>query len=78
MRDPKNNNKKCKRGSSKRVFDLRGGKALEQNCRGACTKNKNCVAFSGIWRKWCVGCSSALTDRHSGAIAFKKIGSLLS
>ena len=75
--DPENNHKKCEYGSSDRVFDLRREDAIEQNCREACTTNENCVAFSGIWNRWCIGCSTDLTDNHSGAIAIKKTGSLV-
>ena len=77
VEDPTNNNKKCEHDSSYRVFDLRGGNAIEQHCREACNKNENCVAFSGIWHRWCIGCSTDLTDSMSGAIAFKKTGRLL-
>ena len=60
------------------MFDLRGNKAQETTCKAECTKHENCIAFSGIWNDWCVGCSLALDDssneEHVGTIAFKKDG----
>ena len=75
--DPSNNDKKCEYGGSNRVFVLRGGNANEENCKAACMSDAKCVGFSGIWNKWCIGCSTDLTDNHSGAIAYKFDGSLL-
>jgi len=70
--DPQNDNKKCEYNRLTRVFDLRGKDANEQNCRNACTDKEKCIAFSGIWNSWCIGCAVGLKDNHSGAIAFKK------
>ena len=62
-----------------RVFDLRGKAATEAKCKEACSTNALCVAFSGKWSKWCVGCKVELAEQTStptdqGAIAFKKKG----
>jgi hypothetical protein len=72
IRDDQGDNKKCAYSGSNRVFVLRGGDALEHKCRKACTINERCIAFSGIWNSWCIGCDVELTDNHNGAIAFKK------
>ena len=71
--DTPNDNKKCGLpGSANRVFYFRGSNAQEQKCRDECTRRKNCVAFSGIWNSFCIGCSVALDATHSGAKAFRK------
>ena len=62
-----------------RVFDLRGKAATEAKCKEACLTNGLCVAFSGKWGKWCVGCKVELAKQtvdpgDQGAIAFKKLG----
>ena len=78
--DPQNNNKKCgKPGSPLRVFDLRGKAATEAKCKEACLKNDLCVAGSGVWGKYCIGCKEHLAKQTGnpgdrGAIAFKKLG----
>ena len=43
-----------------------------------CAKNEHCVAFSGIWDKWCVGCKVKLGTTHEGAISYMKKGTLIS
>ena len=78
--DPRHNNKKCgPEGSSKRVFKLNGKRATEANCKKVCMKEGECVAMSGRWNKWCVGCKVELDEPtvnpyDRNAIAFKKIG----
>ena len=73
FRDSKNDNKKCGgANSSHRVFKLNGHDANRENCKEKCGKNEDCVAFSGIWNQWCIGCDVKLTTRHRGALAFKK------
>ena len=72
--DPQRNNKKCPHGSSSPVFHLRGGDAVEQKCIHACHEDENCVAFSGVWNSWRIGCGVALTEDHNSATAFKKTG----
>ena len=72
--DPKTNNKKC---DSDRVFDIRGENANEKNCKKECAKNGNCVAFSGIWNNWCIGCKVKLSKNHEGAISYLKKGTLI-
>ena len=77
--DPQNNNKICgAAGSSMRVFDLRGESATESKCKEECMNNYLCVAFSGEWTKWCIGCKLEFNNQamvipvHPGAIAYKK------
>jgi len=73
FRDSQNDNKKCEGvNSSHRLFRLNGKDANEKNCEAKCAKNEDCVAFSGIWNQWCIGCDVKLTTQHQGAIAFKK------
>ena len=80
--DHQHDNKKCgPEGSSKRVFDLRGRRATKARFKKECMKKSQCVAFSGRWNDWCVGCPAELDEPtvHPGdrnAIAFKKIGML--
>ena len=81
IRDPTNDGRKCSYSDKRhRVFDLRGGKAQESACKAQCAEIDNCVAFSGIWNSWCIGCEIALDDSfnedHRGAIAFKKYGKM--
>ena len=54
------------------MFTLRGKDADEKNCQEKCAKNEDCVAFSGIWNQWCIGCDVKLTSKHQDAFAFKK------
>ena len=73
MRDHEKDNMKCgNSGSRYRVFDLWGAKAEEKECRDKCTKTENCVAMSGVWGQWCIGCSVALNTAYKPAKAFKK------
>ena len=73
MRDHKNDNMKCgNSGSRYRIFDLWGADAQEKECRDKCTKTEGCVAMSGIWGQWCIGCSVLLNTAHNPAKAFKK------
>ena len=61
-----------------RVFDLRGESATESKCKEECMNNNLCVAFSGEWNEWCIGCKFELNNEnivtpvHTGAIAYKK------
>ena len=76
--DPKNNNKKCDdKDRSHRVFDIRNKDANERKCKMECAKNEHCVAFSGIWNKWCVGCKAELSTIHEGTISYMKKGTLI-
>ena len=64
---------KCgKPGSSYRTFDLRGTNATEKECREKCNETQDCVAMSGIWGQWCIGCSVFLNTIHDLAKTFKK------
>ena len=79
MRDTANDGRKCSYSEKTlRVFDLRESDAQESSCKAECAKNGQCVAFSGIWNTWCIGCKLALddvaNDDHPRAIAFKKEG----
>lgn len=72
-RDPKNDNKKCGGpGSPNRTFKLNGKNAQKKKCLEKCLKDKNCVAMSGEWNKWCIGCKKGLNVPHRGAIAYEK------
>ena len=71
--DPKEDNMKCGNpGSPYRIFDLRGTDAQEKECRDKCTETEDCVAMSGIWGQWCIGCTVFLNTDHNLAKAFKK------
>ena len=73
IRDSQNDNKKCgEANSSHRLFRLNEKYANKKNCEAKCANNEDCVAFSGIWNEWCIGCDVKLTTKHQGAIAFKK------
>ena len=73
VRDPQNDNKKCGiPGSANRLFTLYRTYATETNCQYECEKIQSCVAFSGIWRSWCIGCKIPLYTYHNGATAFRK------
>eukprot|EP00931_Biecheleriopsis_adriatica_P014851 TRINITY_DN11696_c0_g1_i1.p1 TRINITY_DN11696_c0_g1~~TRINITY_DN11696_c0_g1_i1.p1 ORF type:complete len:928 (-),score=140.79 TRINITY_DN11696_c0_g1_i1:394-2985(-) len=67
------NGKKCGAWrSADRVFDLRSGSATRENCDAECLKLPNCVAYSGQFGSWCVGCKQALTTAAAGTTAYKK------
>ena len=71
--DESKNGKKCGvLGNTNRVFDLRNGDAKEAWCIDACEADDDCVAFSGVFGSWCIGCKVALDTAHTGAIAYKK------
>ncbi len=67
--DESKNGKKC---GDNRVFDLRNGDAKEAWCIDACEADDDCVAFSGVFGSWCIGCKVALDTAHTGATAYKK------
>ena len=71
-RDLPNENKKCRKGTGDRIFRLNLSDANEKNCRERCGKHPQCVAMSGIWGNWCIGCKVALSEDHMGAKAFKR------
>eukprot|EP00931_Biecheleriopsis_adriatica_P090105 TRINITY_DN6413_c0_g1_i5.p1 TRINITY_DN6413_c0_g1~~TRINITY_DN6413_c0_g1_i5.p1 ORF type:complete len:759 (+),score=99.48 TRINITY_DN6413_c0_g1_i5:94-2277(+) len=63
-RDSARDGKKCGNyGSADRVFDLRRGAATEEACKQKCTDMDECVAFSGVFGSWCVGCRIPLDRR---------------
>ena len=71
--DESKNGKKCGvPGNTNRVFDLRNGDAKEAWCIDACEADDDCVAFSGVFGSWCIGCKVALDTAHTGATAYKK------
>ena len=72
--DPQNDNKVCGRNwfSTERVFVLRDSDADEVDCQEKCVKDQNCVAMSGIWGQWCIGCSEPLNVLETGALSFRK------
>ena len=75
--DPERYNKKCS-SQGHRIFDFRGENATEYQCKEECMKNDECIAFSALWNKWCIGCRVELEEQvqpnDDGAIAFKKKG----
>jgi hypothetical protein len=71
-RDEANDGKKCKNVGPNRVFDLRNNDASEDACIKKCEEVDKCVAFSGIFGSFCIGCSVAFDDNHANAIAYKK------
>jgi len=75
-RDESSDNLKCGPSSSdSRVFDLRSEEATLEGCTNACLQDPSCVAFSGVFDSWCVGCSVPLDENHNGAVAYKTIES---
>ena len=54
--------------SSVRLFDLRGENATEDACVAECKSNAQCVAFSGIFGSWCIGCRIDLDTLHGPAV----------
>ena len=71
--DESKNGKKCGvPGNTNRVFHLRNGDAKEAWCIDACEADDDCVAFSGVFGSWCIGCKVALDTAHTGANAYKK------
>jgi len=73
VRDSSYDGKKCfKYGSERRVFDLRGGEATEDKCSAKCQDTSSCVAYSGIFNSWCIGCDTTLQRNHRGSKAYKK------
>ena len=71
--DESKNGKKCGvLGNTNRVFDLRNGDAKEAWCIDACEADDDCVAFSGVFGSWCIGCKVALDTAQTGATAYKK------
>ena len=71
-RDSLNDYKKCSFEASKRQFELKGTDAKERKCQEKCSEDLNCVAMSGIWGEWCVGCKETLSTPEPGAVAFVK------
>ena len=61
-------------GNPNRVFVLRGRVATQANCIQKCKDTSDCVAFSGEWNSWCIGCKVALFTKDLGAVAYKKSG----
>ena len=75
VRDSPYDGKKCDNwgsGSESRVFDLRGGDATEEKCSAKCQEKSTCVAYSGIFNSWCIGCDKTLQTDESGSKAYKK------
>ena len=67
------NGKKCAFGGD-RTFNLGGDKATKTECTSKCAGDPDCVAFSGIWNSFCIGCKSELDTPHPGTLAFIKDG----
>ena len=72
-RDPSKDDKKCGGpGSADRIFHFEKSNAQKTNCLNKCEEDQNCVAMSGVWGEWCIGCKVQLASGHSNAEAFKK------
>jgi len=75
--DPAKDGKKCGHpGDNRRVFDLRNSAATQEACKQECADKGTCVAFSGIWQDWCIGCETPLDVDHGGAVAYVKASTL--
>lgn len=68
--DLENDGKKCNAAST--LFKLEGEKADPKLCQIKCAEDSNCIATSGIWKEWCIGCSTGLDVTVSGAKAYRK------
>ena len=72
VRDVNQDNKKCgDEWSFNRVFKLIGTNATKEICLEECVKSDKCIAMSGIWGSWCIGCQVNLDEPHKGAEAWK-------
>ena len=71
MRDPENDGKMCG-DSQSYAFNRNGSSATTLNCYDSCDSNKDCVAFSGVYGEWCIGCTTELSVPQKDAMAFKK------
>ena len=69
-RDSRKDYKKCSMEASKRQFKLTGANAIETKCREKCSEDLNCIAMSGVWGEFCIGCKETLTSPHPGTVAF--------
>ena len=72
-RDKGNDDKKCNAAST--LFTLERENADLKTCQIRCAEDSNCIATSGIWNEWCIGCSTKLDVTMSGAQAFQKMES---
>merc|ERR1719240_787313 len=69
------NNKKCGvdgdvTSMANRVFKLEGADASRPACKQACADRADCVAMSGKFLEWCIGCKADLDVDGLGAEAF--------
>ena len=72
VRDELQDNKICgKRGSINRIFIIRGDDATEDSCLEKCVYSDECVAMSGIWGSFCIGCKKDLDEPKNGLVAWK-------
>jgi len=72
LADPDHDNQKCGTpGDGGRVFDFRDAEATESKCSEKCITTPDCVAYSGVFGQWCIGCMRTLDAGHSGSKAFK-------
>ena len=73
VRDPSYDGKKCfDEDSANRVFVFRDGEATEEKCSAECQEQSTCVAYSGIFNEWCIGCNTTLQQNHTGSKEYKK------
>eukprot|EP00931_Biecheleriopsis_adriatica_P094337 TRINITY_DN679_c0_g1_i6.p1 TRINITY_DN679_c0_g1~~TRINITY_DN679_c0_g1_i6.p1 ORF type:complete len:3274 (-),score=593.17 TRINITY_DN679_c0_g1_i6:142-9879(-) len=69
--DPSKHGMKCRDEASNRVFDLRGDSATAKSCMQKCMSTENCIAYSGIFGSWCIGCRVPVDATHPEAVAYK-------
>lgn len=69
--DSENDHFKC--GTiANQAFNLQNDAATLSNCKASCDSDDSCIAFSGTFGSWCMGCRVALDTYQSGAVAYKK------
>ena len=68
VRDVHQDNKMCGRmKSNDRVFTHQYANATKERCLEDCTKTDKCIAMSGVWGFWCIGCKVKLDDAEKDA-----------
>ena len=73
VRDVHQDYKMCGRmESNDRVFMYQFANATKERCLEDCTKTDKCIAMSGVWGLWCIGCQVKLDEpTSSNAEAWK-------
>ena len=68
VRDVHQDNKMCgRKESNDRVFTHQYANATKERCLEDCTKTDKCIAMSGVWGFWCIGCKVKLDDAEDDA-----------